>query len=94
MKLITLSIVRRAATRVYLSIMPKFEKGYYLESYISIPEDPTRRKKATPKRREREEVQEKKAPSVQTTQFVGSLKASVKPSTYVCMKKSLVKEYT
>ncbi|KAH9294627.1 hypothetical protein KI387_038215, partial [Taxus chinensis] len=56
----------RTTTRVYLCLRPKYEKGAYVEDDVSIPEDPTMRKKVVPRKREREEAPEKKAPSVQT----------------------------
>lgn len=63
-----------------------------MENDVSIPEDPTGKKNFMPSKREREEALEKKAPSVQTTQYVGAQESSTKPSTYAWRKNSPIKE--
>ncbi|KAH9307480.1 hypothetical protein KI387_035391, partial [Taxus chinensis] len=66
--------------------------GTYLENDVSIPQYATSRKKAMPRKREREEAPEKKAPSLQTTQSVDAPESCAKPSTYAHRKKSPIKE--
>ncbi|KAH9310390.1 hypothetical protein KI387_025425, partial [Taxus chinensis] len=54
--------------------------------------DPTGRKRSTPKREEKKP--EKKNPSVVDAKALGSPEIGVRPTTYACKKKAVIKEKT
>ncbi|KAH9308862.1 hypothetical protein KI387_036773, partial [Taxus chinensis] len=54
--------------------------------------DPTWKKKVVPRKREREEVLDKKEQSVQIAQYVGAQESGTNPSTYVQRNNYPIKE--